>query len=136
MRQAAVEVDFALAGKDSSAGLRFLNGSKSKVLGGAAGLFFPLFEEAAVAQGELLFRGDAKDFRQAIDPAGRAFELGEDAERCFIEDAVGGRIQSRVFPLRAPFFVAEGGKQTDGGEDVGEGLAVGCLLYTSDAADE
>jgi len=96
-------------------------------------LLLPLLEEAAIAGGELLVGIDAEDFGEAVDPVGGAFELGEDAERRFIEDAMGRRIEVRIFPFGAPFFIAEGGDEADGGEDVGEGLAVGEIGFGFDA---
>ena len=56
-----------------------LDGFKGQVFGGAAGFLLPLFEEAAVAYGQLLFFGDAELGGDLVDPVVGAFEFGEGA---------------------------------------------------------
>ena len=102
---------------------------EGEVFGGAAGFFSPLLEDAAIAEGELILLGYAQLLGDAVDPLGSAFELGEDAQWGFIDDAVA----LVVGPLGAPFFVAEDGNEADGGEDLRQSIAIGKLGFGFDA---
>ena len=92
-------------------------------------LFAPLLEEAAVAQGNVLLRGDAQARGYAVNPFGGAFELGVVANRGFVDDAV----TLSIVPLGAPFFVAEGLNKAERVEDFGKYSAVGDFGFSFDA---
>ena len=86
-------------------------------------LLAPEVEEAAVAEGDVLGGVDAEAQSGAVDPFGGAFEFSEVADGGFVDDTVA----LAVGPLGAPFFIAEGGDETEGEEDCGKRIAIGDL---------
>jgi len=66
----------------------FCNGGEGEVACVAAGLLFPLLEEASVAHGHAVGGGYAELVSDAVDPFGRALEFGEDSDGGFVENAV------------------------------------------------
>ena len=93
---------------------------EGEVFSRAAGRLTPLIEEAAIAEGEELAGVDAEFATGLVDPVRGTFELGIDADGGFVENAVAGGVSE----LSAPFFVDEGGLESELGEDMAEGLAV------------
>lgn len=93
---------------------------EGEVLGGAGGFPAPGFEEAAVAEGDETGGIDVEPAAGGVDPVGRAFELGVDADGGFVENAVAGGVGE----LGAVFLVDEGGSEAEAGEDLAEGVAV------------
>ena len=85
-----------------------------------AGVLTPLVEEAAVAEGDEC-RGIKAEFAAgSVDPFGRAFEFGIDADGGLVEDAVAGRVGI----LGAVFFVDKRGLEAELGEDVSDSLSI------------
>ena len=109
----------------------FPDSGKGEVLRWAAGLLFPLFEDAAIAEGHPVFVGDAELGGDAVDPLRGALEFGEDPERGFIHNAVARTLV--VSPFGTPLFIAEDRDQSDGGEDLGQGGSIGELSFGFDA---
>lgn len=89
----------------------------------------PFVEEAAVAEGHEVGLGEAEAFGGGVDPFGGAFELGEEADGGFVDDAVAGGVG--VFG--APLFISECRLVAEGGEDGSDGLAVFDLGFSFDA---
>lgn len=95
----------------------------------AAGLRSPLVEESAVAEGHEVGLSESEDVSDAIDPLGRAFQLGKETDGGFVDHAVAGGIG--VFG--APFLVDESGLVAEGCKDSGNGLAVLDFGFSLDA---
>jgi hypothetical protein len=112
----------------SGNGLGALNGSERQVLGARVMLVAPLFEKSAVTERHPLVVGNAESAGAAIDPLWRAFELGEVADRRFVDDAV----PFSVTPLAAPFFIAKGGHQSQAAKNLCEGVAVADFGFSFD----
>jgi len=99
---------------------------EGEVLDGGAGVFAPLVEEAAVAEGDELRGINAEFAAGGVDPFRRAFEFGIDADGGFVEDAVAGGIGK----LGAVFFVGEGRLEAELAEDVADGFAILNLRFS------
>ena len=87
---------------------------------GAPGIFFPLFEETAVAEGHDIGGGNVQAWDYGVDPVVRTFELGEEADWCFVDHAM----TPAVGKLRPPFLIDKDGSEAEHGEDAGDGFAV------------
>jgi len=92
-------------------------------------LLTPQIKEPAVAEREVLGRIHSEALRGAIDPLGRALELGVIADRGFVDDAVA----FTVVPLGAPLFIAEGSDETEREKHAGQRVAVGDRGFSLDA---
>ena len=84
-------------------------------------LVAPEFEEAAVAECDVLGGVDAEARCGSVDPLGGAFQLGVVADWSFIDDAMAFAIG----PLGTPFLVAEGGNEAEREKNFGHRIAVG-----------
>lgn len=102
---------------------------EGEVLCGASGFCAPLVEETAIAEGHEVGVREAEEISSAVNPFGGAFELGEEADGRFVDDAMTGGVG--VFG--APLLVGEGRLVTDGGKDGGDGFAVLDLGFRFDA---
>lgn len=80
----------------------------------------PLVEEASVAEGHEVSMGEVEAVGGGVNPFGGAFELGEEADGGFVDDAMAGGVS--VFG--APFLVDEGWLVAEGGKDGSDGFAV------------
>ena len=100
---------------------RPLDGGKGHVCSGGALLFAPLVEQPSIAQRDVFFPIDAYPGGGAVDPFGRAFQLGVVADGRFVHHAMA----LAVGPLGAPFFIAEGGHQAEGEKNLLQRRAVG-----------
>ena len=83
-------------------------------------LVAPDFEEAAIAEGDVLGWIDAEARGGAVDPLGGAFQFCVVANGSFIDDTVA----LAVCPLGTPFFIAEGGREAERKEDLLDRIAV------------
>ena len=92
-------------------------------------LLAPLVEEAAIAESDELRWVDAEAGSGSIDPFGGTFEFGVIADGRLVDYAVA----FAASPLRAPFFVSEGGDQPEREEDFGQSFAIGNLNFRFNA---
>jgi len=93
---------------------------EGKVLDGGVGVLAPLVEEAAIAEGDERRGIEAEFAAGGVDPFGRTFEFGIDADGGLVEDAMAGRVGI----LGAVFFVGERRLEAELGEDVADGFAI------------
>lgn len=95
----------------------------------AMSFFPPLLKEPAIAEGDVLFCGDAESGGGAVDPGWRSFEFSVVANGGFVDDAV----PFPVAPLAAPFLVTKGADQAQGEEDLFERGTIGDFGFGFDA---
>ena len=100
--------------------------SEGEVLGGATSTLLPVEEQFAVAVGEAGGPFDVEFGQGAVYPVWWAFQLGIVSYGGFIDDEMGYGVGDGIDlgPLRAEFFVDEGGGVTELLEDGGEGWAI------------
>jgi len=105
------------------------DGGKGEIFNRAAVIDAPLVKETAVAEGDVAGGIDAETGGRAVNPIGRAFELGVVADGRFIDDAV----PLAVGPLGAPFFIVESGDEAEGEKKLGERTALSDRGFSFDA---
>jgi len=101
------------------------NGSEGEVLCGRALLLAPLVEKPAVAEGDVMLRGNAEALGDAVDPIRGPFQFGEVADGRFVDHAMA----FAVVPLRAPLFIAERRGEAERAKHRGQGFAIGDLGF-------
>ena len=89
----------------------------------------PHFEEAAIAERDILRGIDAETSRGPVNPCGRAFEFREAANGGFVDHAV----TLAIGPLGAPLFIAKSSAEAERKKNLAQRAAIGNFGFDLDA---